>query len=303
MRWIALTKADDWRSTHEAADAALGRLVDLLLTLFHDVRTDLTRAVLVQALNSGTPVDTVATLVADVWESLALDNNAKETLQDALHEVITSSAETAWNVLGVDDSASATMEAAFNRVNERAVLYAEEQAARLLVDVSESTIQGVRSVVEASLRDGRGPDATARDIQRMVGLTDRQANAVARYAEALRESGTRETHVLELLDKRAERLREQRAETIMRTETMDAANAGQQSMWEESERQGWIPDTMRRYWLVARDDRLCPQCAPVPGMNPDGVGLHEQFRTPAGNVARPPLHPNCRCVATLRNTR
>lgn len=101
-----------------------------------------------------------------------------------------------------------------------------------------------------------------------------------------------------------------RANDIGRTETITASAAGQREVWQQAQDDGFIrfaqdlptqfttPDgrlidgpvlhpkcrcataTKRRadgtfavHWVVTKDDRLCPQCQQMPGLNPDGIGL------------------------------
>jgi hypothetical protein len=93
-----------------------------------------------------------------------------------------------------------------------------------------------------------------------------------------------------------------RAETFARTASIDSANAGQTAAWEAAVAQGAVPlEQIRRYWIVADDERLCPRCEPIPRLNPNGVGLREPFITPEGFVLRPTVHPQCRCTCWLVN--
>lgn len=95
-----------------------------------------------------------------------------------------------------------------------------------------------------------------------------------------------------------------RAETFARTSAIDAANAGQLAAWQAQVDAGVVAATaVRRYWIVSPDERLCPTCAPVPGLNADGVALDGTFRTPKGAKRIPTLHPNCRCVVWVRLAR
>ncbi len=82
--------------------------------------------------------------------------------------------------------------------------------------------------------------------------------------------------------------------------TINALNLGQQLGWRQARDNGLIDDSARRFWIVTPDDRLCPECAAVPGMNPDGVGLDEEFDTPYGPMEGPTLHPQCRCTEIMR---
>jgi len=81
--------------------------------------------------------------------------------------------------------------------------------------------------------------------------------------------------------------------------TIRAANAGQVESWLQAQEQG-LTGTMRERWLVASDERLCPNCQSIPGMNPDGVAIGEMFATPYGPIMHPPAHPMCRCSLGIR---
>lgn len=97
-----------------------------------------------------------------------------------------------------------------------------------------------------------------------------------------------------------------RAETFARTQAIQAANDAVTASWQAAIDQGAVPRAeVRRYWVVANDERLCKVCAPVPGLNPDGVGFDAPFVIDTdGNTAHaPPLHPNCRCVQAVRRQR
>lgn len=96
--------------------------------------------------------------------------------------------------------------------------------------------------------------------------------------------------------------RKYRAETIARTEALRATNAGVQDAWRQAIESGKIvEDQVRRRWIVARDERLCEICQPIPGMNKKlGVPMGQPFATPKGPVMLPPIHPSCRCVVLIR---
>lgn len=93
-----------------------------------------------------------------------------------------------------------------------------------------------------------------------------------------------------------------RARTIARTEALRATNVGVQDAWRQAIEAGKIAETqVRRMWIVARDERLCSVCAPIPGLNPKrGVKFDQPFATPNGPWNLPPIHPNCRCTIFIR---
>lgn len=176
----------------------------------------------------------------------------------------------------------------------------------------------------------------ARSVKRTLGLTEPQFKSLGSFEEQLRKraavskllrDGVERSEIATQLDvtpqyvgrlanrkwlwideaivearveRRAKQLLGQRATTIARTGTLAAANNGSQETWLQAADAGFIDaQTTRRRFLVARDDRLCPNCKAVPGLNADGVGLTEPFVTPLGLFLVPPLHPRCRCTVRL----
>ena len=100
------------------------------------------------------------------------------------------------------------------------------------------------------------------------------------------------------MDRAAKRALQLRVENIARTESIWGLTP-ESRIVEEAARQGTLDRaSFRRFWLVTPDDRLCPECRAIPGMNPDGVRLDEPFQTPGGpfcfrhrirNVAAPSM--------------
>ena len=69
-----------------------------------------------------------------------------------------------------------------------------------------------------------------------------------------------------MVNTRFNKMIRQRALTIARTETIDAANQGQIKHWEDMEDKGYlIPETTRIEWILTPDDRLCKLCAELGG--------------------------------------
>lgn len=104
----------------------------------------------------------------------------------------------------------------------------------------------------------------------------------------------------------ARKYRRYRSEMIARTESLRATNAGILEAWKQAADQGLVDDNLlRKTWIVAKDERTCPTCRPMPMLNrgPEGQGIYvtDQFNTGNGyGVQLPPLHPGCRCVIFIR---
>jgi hypothetical protein len=181
----------------------------------------------------------------------------------------------------------------FDVVNPRA-LTAAGRGARLVREVTESTRQGIQATIVRSIRDGIPPAEAARILRPTIGLTDRQAMAVMNYRFSLLEEGASADTVARAAERYAAQLLRKRSETIARTETIRAGREGRDETWRQARAEGLLPDTARRRWVVTDDDRLCPACEPLGGVE---VGLDEAF--PRGGGDGPPLHPNCRCTTVL----
>ena len=197
----------------------------------------------------------------------------------------------------------------------------------LVTAVSLDTRYMISAVILNAFRQGGGPREQARKIQPLIGLTSRQATAVMNYRAMLETGNYRATLDRALRDGRydasviralndgskiprakidqmvkryAERSLRSRAENIARTESIRAANAGLRESWRQAAEQGLLHTSLRQHWLVATDERTCPNCKQIPGMNPNGVAIGGQFNTPYGPIEQPPAHSSCRCAMGLK---
>ena len=170
-----------------------------------------------------------------------------------------------------------------------------------IVAIDATTREAIRNTIEQALVRGDSVGIMAERIRGQVGLTPSQVSQVARFSEGLQRAGEAPQRIEELTAPLIVRLKRDRALRIARTETVTAANAGEYARLEQAVAAGYVdPGDIRRYWLTSEDDRVCPYCAPVPGLNPEGVGLEEPFQTALGEALHPALHPNCRCTTVIR---
>ena len=214
-------------------------------------------------------------------------------VRDALIATLFASARTTLTQEVVKAATLGSLGLSLNQTNPRALRWAQDRAAELIVDVSEETRQSVRVIIERMFREGIPPDDAAKLIRDVVGLTEKQARAVERYYNRLGPRDDRDG----LVEDFADRLLQSRAETIARTESMMASNRGQQELWQQAQENGFLEaDRTRRAWLITDDPRLCPLCEPLRGAL---VGLDEDFSTDIGMLRTPPLHPRCRCTVAL----
>lgn len=265
-------------SSRESALArALARAMDALARLF-----------------TGTPYPTLDTRAVTV---------ALEPVKQILAQEDLAAVKNALTGVGAP---SVLLSTGFDLIDPDVQARAEQQAARLVTQVTEEVRAFIADVtVQAVSGDLTWAQAAAR-IRTRIGLTDRWALAVEKgRADVLARhlaAGMKPARALALADAHAERHRTRlvrvRAETIARTEIMLAQNAGRLDGWRRAQAQGLLPVTARKRWIVAPDGtrrgKVCDVCAPL-GKQPP-VLLNEPFST---GYLMPPAHPRCRCTAVI----
>lgn len=186
--------------------------------------------------------------------------------------------------------------------------------------------EGLREQIATEFARGIGPRDVARAIKTnfgRVGLTAYDETLVANYRRELetgklskalrralrdkrmdgvvRRGAATPEQINRMVAKYRDRLTRARAQTMARTSAIDAANAATTQSWKDAVDAGTVAlSEVRRYWVVADDERLCPKCEPMPALNADGVGLFEPFQTMDGDIMNPTLHPSCRCTVWIR---
>lgn len=275
------------------ADAAVQQLLTLWRGLFTDVRQAVRLRTLAQALDIH-PLEG-RNYLAQLWERFVEDP--------------------AWSLL-VGLGAS-VMQAGF-AVQERAIRRltrdttpllpdsaASQQALDAYVgtqirDIMQTSLATVQRVIRAGTQAGQSPTALARDLQQVLGLTPQQERALQGMRTRLEAQGKPAPEITRLLDQATRQGIQRRALTIARTESVRLAHMGSHQAWQSAVASGRVDvERLRRYWRV-RAGACVEHCGPIPGMNPEGVGLNEAFQTPDGPVLLPPLHPSCRCSVTMR---
>jgi hypothetical protein len=184
--------------------------------------------------------------------------------------------------------------------NPYSARWIQKHGGELCVELSSRQHDMVRDVVARMYDQGRRPEDIAEHLERVVGITSRQEQAVSSYwARVLEDTG--DEHIA---DERADRYAQSqlvyRTETIGRTENRYAVEQGRLSEWLQARDDGEIATTTIRVWnAMPASYRLCEACAALDGQE---VGLDEEFYSEEFGISveAPPLHPDCRCTQTLR---
>lgn len=182
----------------------------------------------------------------------------------------------------------------FNRRHWSAEAWARDNGSRLIVEIAESTRDGVRQFVTEGLKQGRGTSAVAREIvgrvnratQKreggIVGLTGQQADYVTRaraelealdagyfqraardrrfdrmIRKAIRDGKPlSRADVDQIVQKYTNGLLIRRGDVIARTETHSALNAGRmEAVRQAAEDAGVDLSTIQLRWMAAKDGR------------------------------------------------
>lgn len=176
--------------------------------------------------------------------------------------------------------------------------FIDQRTGALIFDVQKNTQEIVQRAVQRSFTQALSPRRVAEQIRDSIGLDPRREQALANYQNGLYAKGEQtETRIDELVNQYGERLLDQRAMTIARTETRMATNQGQLSVWQQAANQGLIDGKKAgKTWIV--DGNPCDICEPMDGVT---VPLDGFWTLDDGTVAEVPTdsHPNCFCGMEL----
>lgn len=291
-----------FRALHAVADAARGSVRRIYLEIIKQIKARLSFPDLQRAVETGN----VEAVVRVINVPGTMENQA-DGLLSRLRTVIQNAAN---STIGQLPKEAATA-ISFDLLNPRTVQFLRDYRFDLIspvsinrsgqnVGVTQTTLEGIREIIVDAFERGGHPRQQARRIREQIGLSARQAKALQNHRAMLVEEGVKPATIDKRIQKLYDRMLRQRATNIARTETIRAASAGQNAVWDQAAEQGLLDrQTVRRGWVVTPDDRLCPICEAIPEMNPEGVPLGTPFNSTVGPVMHPPAHPQCRCATAL----
>jgi ADP-ribosyltransferase exoenzyme/Phage Mu protein F like protein len=187
---------------------------------------------------------------------------------------------------------------AFNTVDAMSQRYAQEEAGKLIRNITDTQRATIRDVLGTAMGGDLTKDAAARRIRQSIGLHPAWAQAVRNFEAKQLASvpkGYSPSRWAATVEKRTDayynRLLRRRADNIARTEIITAENLGRYGTWADSIGRGLNGADSRKEW------------SPGPGACRDcqrRVGQIVQWDQPfSGGLMMPPAHPSCRCTANL----
>lgn len=222
-------------------------------------------------------------------DTVGIINLWVSTIGPKLSSFVESFGELYGQILG--GTGVATISGSFDFMSPRMLAYINMNAGKLVKGMAETSVVSIRRIIFNGVLAGMGSEATGRVLRSVVGILPQHADAVTSYIQGLRESNYSPNQVAHYGEIYANRLRMYRAEMVARTETMTAANAGQQEAWMQMLDAGILQGHRTwKEWMVTEDDRLCPLCAPMDGVR---VRINEQFRSTKKGFpdGKPTEHP------------
>ena len=178
----------------------------------------------------------------------------------------------------------------FDDKAEAAVAEAEKMAAVLVTEITDETEKNIRNLIATAIADGIPPYDAARAIVPLIGLTSAQGQVVLKYRAQLIDNGLTLEKVNSEVDDYADKLLASRADTIARTEILEALNSAQDEAWSQAQDQGLLSDNATKEVILSDD--ACPICVDIADEGPVPVG--DDFSEDG-----PPFHPNCRCTVAI----
>lgn len=237
---------------HQAADRHVVTLRKLVSHAFARSKESVDREALRAAVRSRSK--TVVAAVLEDAPRVAAKLLAKP-LPGVLLRVVADGGRAGMEMLPSERRSAARRED-FNDTDPRAIEWAKKHAGELIDGISKTTRKKIGEIIASGLEGELERDEVIDELTDLL-------------TEALGD--------------------DERADTIARTETMDAANEGLAESWEQAVEEGLLPPGAMKEWIAVGDSLACEDCM---GVNGEQVTLDKSFSV--GDD--PPLHPNCRCT-------
>lgn len=140
---------------------------------------------------------------------------------------------------------------------------------------------------------GLEPGEMSDRLAPMVGLTLPEARSIDNNRLFLIAAGLLTAReIIRAGRQRRDRLRAQRALRIAQSEAQTGIQRGELAVVTQMIREGRIPETVVKTWITVLDERVCPVCRPLHGIQ---AKLNDAFFSIRGIIESPPAHPLCRC--------
>lgn len=282
-----IPKNPDWEYQHKIADQFFQSLADAVELILTDLGESIDIDLIEEALKKGKP--------AIIIDSI----NWADQFEDKLLNQFVPVYDTILAMVGAEAWKQLSIPITFNIRNPYAEKWITENAARLVVQVTDETKAAIRRIILEGFQSGFSPRQMAKPIREIVGLTEREAAAVLNYWEKLnQEADLSQRRVDDMANTYERQLLRKRALRIAGNETTEAASHGVYQSWLYARKQGFILPETKRVWIAAtQSDRTCKICMDFDGRT---ASLDEPFKSPKyGERMVAHAHIVCRCAEGL----
>jgi hypothetical protein len=178
----------------------------------------------------------------------------------------------------------------FDPTSWSAKKWVDTEGAALIVNLTAAQYKSTQALIQNQVYQGiTSPYILAQRIKYFVGLTEREALAVARFMSSLTEEGITASAINTQVENYASFLHKNRAMRIARTELSNAYNFGQHDSLKQATAEGWLPGEPEKTWM-AGGANPCEICETNESDGP--IPLEAQF---SSGHNHPTAHPNCEC--------
>jgi SPP1 gp7 family putative phage head morphogenesis protein len=179
----------------------------------------------------------------------------------------------------------------FTPTRLQVIRWIENRSGELIRGLTDRQVQAVRDILHHyTLESPVDPSTLGRVIRSVVGLTPREALAVARFRDSLLSENLPLDKVEKQVERYVKHLHMERGLRIARTELGYAWNVGEYEAVTEAQEKGILRGRLEKEWITARDELTCPICGEMDG---EVVDKDQPFSC---GVLLPPAHVNCRCA-------
>jgi len=171
----------------------------------------------------------------------------------------------------------------------------DDKGGKLIVDLTRKQLKSVHALLQDQIALGvTSPHILAQRIRPIVGLTNREARAVARVMASLTEEGIPVARINKQVGKYAKTLHKNRSIRIARTEISNSYNFGQMNSLKQAADTGWLPGPVEKSWL-AGGANPCDDCLENEAAGP--IPLEATFPS---DDEHPTAHPACECAVSYK---
>jgi len=286
-----------WKTLQRIADRAAPKMQQAFLKAAASAQTKTKMTALTDAIRKGD--------FAKAWQALDWERTVNAELTPELQQALLGIVKTA-GIETMTDLIQGTPSFELMEAPQSVYDYVNKRTGELITNINRDTLMGVRDAVREAFLMGKGLPArqifttleNAANIKESLGLNAKQMKALNKYRATLKQQGVSQQAYQKMTDRYKTTLLKQRANTIARTETIQAACEGQRQIWEQAADDGSI-DAKRWEveWLVTPDDITCKHCMTMRNKRRPIKGVYT-----AGFFAGkkgPAAHPNCRCSERL----